>query len=88
MDIQRSLLLYLLDPEFSRRRQMAWPADHRASLPLSKCLFWFDINKEADWRISSSPESEAAFIRMAKDPYFNPWGSGMRGSPRGLTAES
>ena len=37
-----------------------------------KCLVWFDINKEADWRISSSPESEAAFIRMAKDPYFNP----------------
>ena len=44
----------------------------RASLPLIKCLVWFDINKEADWRISSSPESEAAFIRMARDPYFNP----------------
>ena len=44
----------------------------RASFPLIKCLVWFDINKEADWRISSSPESEAAFIRMAKDPYFNP----------------
>lgn len=44
----------------------------RASFPLIKCLVWFDINKEADWRISSSPESEAAFIRMAKDLYFNP----------------
>jgi hypothetical protein len=44
----------------------------RTSFPLIKCLVWFDINKEADWRISSSPESEAAFIRMAKDPYFNP----------------
>jgi hypothetical protein len=44
----------------------------RASFPLIKCLVWFDINKEADWRISSSPESEAAFICMAKDPYFNP----------------
>jgi hypothetical protein len=44
----------------------------RASFPLIKCVVWFDINKEADWRISSSPESEAAFIRMAKDPYFNP----------------
>jgi hypothetical protein len=43
-----------------------------APVPLIKCLVWFDINKEADWRISSSPESEAAFIRMAKDPYFNP----------------
>ena len=44
----------------------------RASFPLIKCLVWFDINKEADWRISSSPESEAAFVRMARDPYFNP----------------
>ena len=44
----------------------------RASFPLIKCVVWFDINKEADWRISSSPESEAAFIRMARDPYFNP----------------
>ena len=43
----------------------------RASFPLIKCLVWFDINKEADWRISSSPEAEAAFIRMARDPYFN-----------------
>jgi hypothetical protein len=43
----------------------------RASFPLIKCLVWFDINKEADWRISSSPESEAAFTRMARDSYFN-----------------
>ena len=44
----------------------------RTSFPLVKGVVWFDINKEADWRISSSPESEAAFIRMASDPYFNP----------------
>jgi hypothetical protein len=44
----------------------------RTTFPLIKCVVWFDINKEADWRISSSPASEAAFIRMAKDPYFNP----------------
>ena len=44
----------------------------RAGFPLIKCVIWFDINKEADWRISSSPESEAAFLRMARDPYFNP----------------
>lgn len=44
----------------------------RTSFPLIKCVVWFDINKEADWRISSSPASEAAFIRMAKDSYFNP----------------
>ena len=44
----------------------------RADYPLIKCVVWFDINKEADWRISSSPASEASFIRMAHDPYFNP----------------
>jgi len=44
----------------------------RNSFPLIKCVVWFDINKEADWRISSSPASEASFIRMAKDPFFNP----------------
>lgn len=44
----------------------------RRSFPLIKGVVWFDINKEEDWRISSSPESEAAFIRMMKDPYFNP----------------
>jgi hypothetical protein len=44
----------------------------RASFQLIKGVVWFDANKEADWRISSSPASEASFIRMAKDPYFNP----------------
>jgi hypothetical protein len=44
----------------------------RANFPLIKGLVWFDINKEADWRISSSPASEAAYVRMANDPYFNP----------------
>jgi len=44
----------------------------RSRFPLIKGVVWFDINKEEDWRISSSPESEAAFIRMMNDPYFNP----------------
>ncbi len=44
----------------------------RTNFPLIKALVWFDINKERDWRISSSSGSEAAFIRMAHDPYFNP----------------
>jgi hypothetical protein len=47
-----------------------------------ECLIWFDINKEADWRIGSPPESEAAFIRMAKDPYFNPSHARKHGSSR------
>lgn len=40
--------------------------------PLIKALVWFDIDKETDWRISSSQASEAAFVRMANDPYMNP----------------
>ncbi len=44
----------------------------KSKFPLIKGLVWFDINKETDWRISSSPESEAAFIEMAADPYFDP----------------
>jgi beta-mannanase len=44
----------------------------RDDFPLIKALVWFDVNKETDWRISSSPEAEAAFVRMANDAYFNP----------------
>ena len=44
----------------------------RNRFPLIKAVVWFDINKEADWRISSSAASEAAFIRMVNNPYFNP----------------
>lgn len=40
--------------------------------PQIKGLIWFDVNKETDWRISSSPAVEAAFVEMAADPYFNP----------------
>ena len=44
----------------------------KSEFPLIKGLTWFDINKETDWRISSSPESAAAFVEMAADPYFEP----------------
>lgn len=40
--------------------------------PLFRGLIWFDVDKETDWRISSSSESEAAFKAMSLDPYFNP----------------
>lgn len=38
--------------------------------PMIKGLVWFDIDKETDWRISSSPSSESAFKAMANDPFF------------------
>ncbi len=37
-----------------------------------RAVVWFDINKETDWRIDSSPSSLAAYQAMALDPYFNP----------------
>jgi len=40
--------------------------------PLIRAVIWFDVNKERDWRISSSSATEAAFKSMAADPYFNP----------------
>jgi hypothetical protein len=44
----------------------------RAEFPLIKGLVWFDVNKETDWRISSSAKSESAFVRLVADPYTNP----------------
>jgi beta-mannanase len=40
--------------------------------PMIKGLVWFDVNKERDWRINSSPATLEAFARAAQDPYFNP----------------
>ncbi len=31
---------------------------------------WFNVNKEFDWRINSSPESRTAFARAVSDPAF------------------
>jgi len=54
----------------------AWIADMiptlKTSFPLFKGIAWFDVNKETDWRIDSSPATLAAFKQMANDPYFNP----------------
>jgi hypothetical protein len=44
----------------------------KSQFPMLKALVWFDVNKEQDWRYDSSANSLAAFITMAKDPYFNP----------------
>ncbi len=44
----------------------------KSSFPGIKALVWFQMNKETDWRVDSSPASESAFVTMANDPYFNP----------------
>jgi hypothetical protein len=54
----------------------AWIADMQTQLKTNftgiKAVVWFDINKETDWRIDSSPPTLAAYKAMALDPYFNP----------------
>ena len=40
--------------------------------PQIRGVLWFDVDKETDWRVSSSPAAEAAFKKMANDAYFNP----------------
>jgi hypothetical protein len=47
----------------------------KRALPMMKnfnieSFIWFDIKKEQDWRVNSSPESAAAFQEAAKNPYF------------------
>jgi hypothetical protein len=37
-----------------------------------KAVVWFDIDKETDWRVDSSPETLEAFRDMVQDPWFNP----------------
>jgi len=44
----------------------------QATFPGIKAFVWFQMNKETDWRIDSSPAAKAAFLTMANDPYFNP----------------
>jgi hypothetical protein len=31
---------------------------------------WFNVDKERDWRIDSSPSSQTAFKNAVSDPYF------------------
>jgi beta-mannanase len=54
----------------------AWIREMHATLktqyPEIKALVWFDINKETDWRVHSTPETLEAYKEMAHDPYFNP----------------
>ncbi|MCS5723259.1 glycosyl hydrolase [Herbiconiux sp. CPCC 203407] len=43
----------------------------RDRFPDIKALVWFDVEKERDWRIRSSPEALAAFRELAADPQFD-----------------
>ncbi|MBI3243855.1 MAG: hypothetical protein HYZ49_16350 [Chloroflexi bacterium] len=51
-----------------------WIADAQNSLaskyPLVRAVTWFNLDKETDWRINSSPETQAAYAAFAGDPFF------------------
>ena len=42
-------------------------------------IVWFDIRKEADWRVKSSKDSLAAFQEIMKDPLFSSSGEALAG---------
>jgi hypothetical protein len=46
-----------------------------ARRPQITSLVWFDVDKEADWRVGSSPAAERAFRTAVAAPYFGgrPW---------------
>jgi hypothetical protein len=52
----------------------AWVTDAfskiKTDYPRVKIFTWFNINKELDWRINSSPESLNAFRKAMEDPYY------------------
>jgi hypothetical protein len=56
----------------------AWITDAFARLqqdyPQIRALTWFNVNKETDWRIDSSPQSLKAFAQSVSDPgWQNAW---------------
>ena len=53
-----------------------WLTEAREALktkfPGIKAVVYFDADKHHDWRVTTSPETLAAFRDMANDPWFNP----------------
>ena len=42
----------------------------KAAYPCIKMYTWFNIKKELDWRVNSSPQALEAFRAAMADPYF------------------
>jgi hypothetical protein len=62
------------DFEHEGRTKADWITDAfnkiRTEYPRIKAFTWFNINKEHDWRVDSSPEALEAFRTAMDDPYF------------------
>ena len=60
--------------QFDDFDKAAWITDAftkiKTEYPRIKIFTWFNINKELDWRVNSSPEALSAFIEAVKDPYY------------------
>jgi beta-mannanase len=44
----------------------------KSSFPMLRAFVWFDVKKERDWEINSSPSAQASYSHMALDPFMNP----------------
>ncbi|HET9769869.1 MAG TPA: hypothetical protein VFS16_03190, partial [Acidimicrobiia bacterium] len=53
-----------------------WLAEAREALKTKftgiRAVVYFDADKDFDWRVTTSPETLAAYREMAQDPWFNP----------------
>jgi len=47
------------------------PAYLQTTLSNVQAILYFDLKKESDWRINSSPESNVAFKKIMQNPVFN-----------------
>jgi hypothetical protein len=54
------------------------------SYPALKMFSWYNINKELDWRVDSSPAVLAAVRKMMSDPFFESDYTDPRPSAAGL----
>jgi hypothetical protein len=76
LSIKPSLLTEFATSEFSREdmNKAAWITETVARMkddyPWVKMFTWFNIKKELDWRVDSSPAALAAFRAAMTDPYF------------------
>ena len=60
--------------EYEDFDKAAWVTDAfnkiKTEYPRLRIFTWFNINKELDWRVNSSPEALDAFQEAMEDPYY------------------
>ena len=62
------------DFQYKDMDKAAWVRDAfqkiKMDYPRIRIFTWFNINKELDWRVNSSPKALKAFQEVLSDPYF------------------